>query len=312
MAEEIKYSEEQKQLLNEIVTKQREIKEAYGEQSAEFKRYVDQSDESMKKLDEKQEEIVKQLAEKQKIEDEQKKRIEHLESLVASTKNPEKKQNPHQVANALFTKNWRGFAESNPQEAKEFVDETEKLLKLQGNDTPAEVKTFENGIYQLKATNDIQRTDIGEAGGFLVPMIWSNTLREQIIEYNPMRRFATVETLAGKSIMMPIRQGVGTATWEGEAETNTDNSIVNYTTEELTPHRLSRTVSITWEMLNNSMYNVSQRIMNDVTKAFSVAEGLAYVSGNGIKKPLGFTVDPNVPIYSSATSTLTFDDVIGV
>jgi len=302
-------------LLNEVnlaIKKLHETQDKYGVESAEYKRVMENTQAKLNEFDDKNEELVAKIAEQEKSEKELKERVEHLEQLGSMRSQEAKQLDPHAVANSIFTKSWTRFAEKSPNEAQRFLDETELLLKSQGNDIPSEIGSFQNAVMQMKAANDLYRTDINEAGGFLVPQEWSARLREQIIEYSPMRQFANVETITGKSINMPIEQGVGTAQWEGEAEENTDNSTANYTNELLTPHRLAKTVPITWDMLNNSAYNVSQRIMNVARKAFAQAEGSAFVSGNGVKKPLGFVADPNVPLYTTAGATITFDDIIAM
>jgi len=295
-----------------IVEKIREKADKYGIESAEFKSYMEKADKDLKSLDEKHENLVSQIKGKEKDEAELKKRIEHLENLGAmSGKSNEKKQDPHFIMNPIFKKNWSGFAEKFPQDADLYMKEMATVVKSLGDDTPAEIKSFQNSVLQYKAANDLLRTDIGELGGYLVQQAWSNRLREQIVEYSAVRRYANVESISGKSIVMPIEQGVPTASYEGEAEEG-DEGTPNYTSTTLTPHRLTVTVPITWDMLNNSSYNISARIMNTARKSFAQKEGEKFIEGNGIKEPLGFTQDSDVPIYTSATSTLGFDDLIGI
>jgi HK97 family phage major capsid protein len=307
----IKYSEEEKQDASEIIKKQRELLKKYGEDSSIFKRYMEESDEYMKKYDGKHEEIMKQLATKDKELEEQKERIEHLESLGSMIKTDVKTEDVHAVANAIFKKTWYDFAQKNEAEAFNYVKEMQRIIEFQGDNFPSELASFKYGLSNIKAAPDLLRTDIGEFGGFTVPISWSNRLREQIIEVSPARQFATVEQISGKTIMMPVRQGVPEAFFEGEAE-ESQSGIPNYTTNQLTPHRLAVTIPITWDMLNNNAYNISQRIMDDARKSFAAKEGKTFVVGDGVKKPLGFTQDNDVPIYSSFTATLTFDDVIKI
>lgn len=295
-----------------IVEKIREKAEKYGTESAEFKSYMEKADKDLKDLDEKHEKLVADIKAKEEAEKELKNRIEHLETLTAiGNKTEEKKADPHFVMNAVFKKNWIGFAEKHPQEANDYMSEVNNIVKTLGDNTPSEIKSFQNAVLQYKAANDLLRTDIGELGGYLVQPAWSNRLREQMIDVSAVRRYANVETISGKSIIMPIEQGVPTAAYEGEAEEGGEGTP-NYTSTTLTPHRLTVTVPITWDMLNNSSYNISARIMNTARKSFAQKEGEKFISGDGVKEPLGFTADSDVPIYTSATSTLDFNDLIGI
>jgi HK97 family phage major capsid protein len=295
-----------------IVDKIREKAEQFGTESAEFKSYMEKADKDLKELDEKHEALVSQIKAKEEQEKEFKARIEHLENLGAMvSNNKDKKENPHLVMNAIFKKNWHGFVEKYPQEADLYVKEMQGIVKALGDDTPSEIKSFQNTVLNYKAAPDLLRTDIGELGGYLVLPSWSSRLREQIVEFSAVRRYANVESISGKSIVMPIEQGVPISSYEGEAEEGGEGTP-NYTSSTLTPHRLTVTVPITWDMLNNASYNISQRIMTTARKSFAQKEGEKFIEGNGIKEPLGFTQDAHVPIYTSATSTLSFDDAIGI
>ena len=314
MAEEIK--KDLADQVNQIVRKQREIAEKFGIDSAEYKRYVEQSDAKMAEFDKKNDAQVKELAEQKNLSEQLKQRIENIESNAVSINGADQKevrQNYHNIVNAITKKQWGKLVEEDEELAKSYFDQMASL-STEGKDFPTEAKQFQNLVAAYdgqKASPELLRTDIGEYGGFLVPNEWSNELLRQIIEVSPCRSFARVKTIGGKTLMQPVRQGVPRALWAGETESSQD-SISNYTLEEMTPHRLTHTVPITWDMINDSGYNISEELMTDSRIAFAQAEGFACVKGDGVKKPLGFTVDPDVPNFNTATNTLTFDDMINI
>jgi HK97 family phage major capsid protein len=317
MAEDTKYTGEELNELKTIITGIREKAEKFGTQSAEFKRYSENADAKLAELDKKNNDIVANL-EKSRIEEaELKDRIAHLEKIGVKANGSDNskeqiRKDAHNIINAMAKKQWLSFCGENPLVVESFLNEV-KHSNIDGlPDLPLEVKNFKNIVMQTKANPDIVRTDISEFGGYLVPMEWSNELFRQIIEYSPIRKYARVKQISGKTLMQPIRQGVPTALWAGETESGSA-SISNYVLEELTPYRLNNTIPVSWDMLNDSKYNISEEIMTDSALAFAQAEGVACVNGNAVKKPFGFTKDPNVPIYTTAVADgLDFSDMINI
>lgn len=156
------------------------------------------------------------------------------------------------------------------------------------------------------------RTDSAIAGGFLVPKIMENEILKNITEITPMRRFATVRTASSKSIEIPRRLNKLVATDEGEAEAGTP-SIPNWGTEQLTMHRKTAVVRMTQDMMLGTPFDMENEIRTEVVEQFAELEGIRFVTGSGVKTPLGFTVDPRVQSFETAASlTLAMDDLIDV
>ena len=61
------------------------------------------------------------------------------------------------------------------------------------------------------------RTDNDTSGGYLVPVEMDNLITKKIIEISGIRAIARVRTIGSKSLEMPIRNTIPTATYEGEA-----------------------------------------------------------------------------------------------
>lgn len=312
MSEEIKFTEDDKQSMNEIVTKTRELAKKYGVDSAEYKRYVDESDVKMKTLDEKNEEIVAKLAEEEKKNEELKNRIQHLET-IASTANV----TPHQpsikdtedVMNAMLKNQWTKFIAKDENIVKaqnvinsiakfeyQFVDGGEKMNQI---------------VQNIKATPDLLRSDIGELGGYLCAPEYSNELNKNMIEYSPLRQYARIKTTGSKIYKEAARVGIPVATRPGEARTG-GKSTSTHAMDDYTPVRLTNTTPITTDELLFNNYNLANELMIDNSEAFAVKEAQEFFNGSGVEEGLGFTVDPNVPQYETLTTTLEFSDLIRI
>lgn len=325
MAEKLELTQEQLREWSEAVkgirAKQEDMEKGLCTK-AEFIEYQTKAEAAIDKFEKANADFVQKQVAAEAKEAEFKDRIGHLEMLAGNmggAQTVDEKKNSHIIMASLIRASKKGgqasfeaLAANSPSVVKRYFEYVKETDMSGWASLPPEVKAFKSAIdMQLKASPDIVRTDVGEFGGFLVYPEWSNELLRQIIEISPGRKYFRVKQIGGKSLMQPIRQGVPTALWEGETEQG-GASISNYTNQEMIPYRLTNTVPVTWDMLNDNKYNISEEIMLDNALAFAQAEGAAVVNGNGVKKSLGFAVDADVPVYTSAASTLTFDDLIGI
>lgn len=163
-----------------------------------------------------------------------------------------------------------------------------------------------------KEQKAVLRTDVDTAGGFLVAIELDNRIIKRIVEISNVRAVARVKQIAVKMLEMVIRNGIPTATFEGEADKG-KKSQSNYTNETVTTFRQTFTTGITVDTLMNAAFNMESELMSDAGEAFAEGEGRDFVIGDGFKKPHGFTVDPRVVAdarFTSASGVINFDDVM--
>lgn len=153
------------------------------------------------------------------------------------------------------------------------------------------------------------RTDSDTAGGFLLPTPMDTELRKNIVEISPVRRFARVRVMGGKTLEVPRRiKGLGRAPFEGETETG-DEGISQYGQENVTVYRQSWTVPISMDMLMSSAFNMEAEMIEDVFEAFANGEGYNCLFGTGVKGPKGIITDSRCEVVSTATTgVLAFED----
>lgn len=156
------------------------------------------------------------------------------------------------------------------------------------------------------------RTDVGSEGGFLVPEILANEILKQIEEISPVRSLSRVRNMPGvKTLNIPVRTSIPTATYEGERET-APKSNSGYSQETMTAHRQSVVTETTRDILNFSAFDMESEITQDSVIAFAQGENRNFLTGDGQKKPQGI-LDPTAgvsEIDTAASGVLTFDDVI--
>lgn len=297
-----------------IVSKQREIAEKHGVESAKYKAYMENADLKMAEFDKKNEDLVQKQVALEKEAEENKDRIKTLELLgvqAGSGINVDKKSEARDVLNALLKNQWVPFI-SSPEGEQKAGRVFNELIKSGYRD--AEISKMGSVLdqYGQKASSDLLRSDIGEFGGFLCPPEYSNELNKNIIEYSPVRRYARVKKTASKTYKEPLRVGIPIASRPGEAKTSGDNTNSNYAMNDFSPVRLTNTTGVTYDELLFNAYDLASELMMDNAEAFGVKEGQEFFNGTGIEQGLGFSVDPNVPEFETATSTLTFDDMINI
>jgi HK97 family phage major capsid protein len=255
----------------------RDTVEKYGADSAQFKTMVDATAKALETQEAKSQEFTAKLAEEIKAKDELKERIDGLE-LELSRKS---------------TQAGNGY-----KETPEY-----KALQLYAQ------KGLDALSVEQKAT---LRTDIGTQGGYLTMPEMDNMIIKKINEISPVRSVARVRTVGSKTLSIPTRTAIPTATYEGEAAAGGESNST-YGQETLTAYRLTVTVPYTYDQLIDSEFDMESEIMNDVAEAFAFTEGNKFVLGTGAKQPEGFLVNATVVAdarTSASSGVITGDDVL--
>lgn len=162
--------------------------------------------------------------------------------------------------------------------------------KKSSTDVEAEHKAFgafiKNGSEaELKALS----TDEDPSGGYLTNTNMAVTINQKIFDQSPIRRLARIVPMdSGDAWEEPLDFSDIGAEWVGERETRpeTEDSDVGLLTiplQEVYAHQ-----KVTQKLLDLSFVNIGAWIEGKISDKFGRTEGLAYVSGNGVKKPRGF------------------------
>lgn len=141
-------------------------------------------------------------------------------------------------------------------------------------------------------------------GGYLAPTQLLNEIIKDTPEYSPIRSVARVRQTANKSVSLPKRTGTPTATWSGEGGAAVETNGT-YGMEEIHAHVLTAMSVITVEALEDAAFNMAAELQFDGAEQFGVAEGLAFILGNGVKKPQGILVNADVLARSVASKHAT-------
>ena len=141
------------------------------------------------------------------------------------------------------------------------------------------------------------------AGGYLAEEEFVAEVDKNIVQYSPVREAARVGQTASGSVIIPKRTGRPTATWVGETETRTETEST-YGQAEIPIDEMACYVDVSNKLLEDAAVDVGAEVAFDIAEEFGRAEGQAFVSGNGVKKPLGFMSDTNLSYTPGGHATL--------
>ncbi|PHR57997.1 MAG: phage major capsid protein [Robiginitomaculum sp.] len=141
----------------------------------------------------------------------------------------------------------------------------------------------------------VGRTNTDEDGGYTAPVEWDRTITDGYVEIAEMRGYSTVKPVKGQGYSKFYNIKGTTSGWVGEED---DRDETN--TSKLKPYAFSfgeiyAKPKATQRILEDSEIDFAAWIAGEVSEEFSVQEGTATVSGNGVNKPRG------VLTYDAAT-----------
>jgi HK97 family phage major capsid protein len=160
-------------------------------------------------------------------------------------------------------------------------------------------KALDAVLSEWKALNVTTDT----AGGYLAPMEYVRELIKSETEISPVRNLARVRTTVMKSVQIPKRTGQFAAQWVAEQGARSETTGLAYGLEELHTHELFALIDISNQMLEDSAFDMEAEIRMEASEQFAVAEGAAFVTGNGVGKPEGFLSNASVSTTNSGAAT---------
>ncbi|MBN8994356.1 MAG: phage major capsid protein [Rhizobiales bacterium] len=181
------------------------------------------------------------------------------------------------------------------------------LILGEPNLSQDERKAIEDVRAEYKALSVTDDT----TGGYLAPVEYVQEIIKGITEVSPVRSLVRVRTTANKSIQIPKRTGQFAAQWVSEQGPRTETDGLRYGMVEIPTHEIYALIDISQQNLEDSAFDLEAELSSESEEQFSVAEGAAVVSGNGVGKPQGF-LDGGAGLGSTNSgSAATIADVNG-
>ena len=159
-------------------------------------------------------------------------------------------------------------------------------------------KGIETGLTDLecKAMNVGTPAD----GGFAVPEELDRNIIALARDANVMRQIATVIPVGSAEYKKLVNKHGASAGWVGETDARPATNTPQLA--EITPYmgELYANPQVTQQCLDDVFFNVEAFLAQELADDFAAAEDLAFVSGDGTKKPKGFLAYANADTDDAA------------
>ena len=170
-----------------------------------------------------------------------------------------------------------------------------------------ETLEFFSGEKYMKFVSEIRTLTEGTstAGGLFVDPVIEEMILKNVVDIDPVRSVAQVMTITMSDRQKGYRRtGTPSATWETETGSGSDSEST-WAPYEIPAHPLVGKTQVSGDLLADVSF-IEQEVTADMGQQFSYTEGVAFVEGNGVSRPMGFTTNVGVDdnIYpATVTST---------
>lgn len=124
-------------------------------------------------------------------------------------------------------------------------------------------------------------------GGFLVPTATSQRIIEKVYETSPIDELAYHETISTDALMIPVDTDEAGAGWVGETEARPETSTPQLGEQRIPVHEIYAKPKATQQLLEDAAIDVEAWLARKVEEKFARMRAVAFISGDGIKKPRG-------------------------
>lgn len=126
-------------------------------------------------------------------------------------------------------------------------------------------------------------------GGFLVPEQMETTVSRIQAAVTVMRNISQVMTISSGVYKKPVNLGGATSGWVGEKAARPETSTPQLSELSFPAHEIYAMPNATQTMLDDASVDVEGWLAGEVATEFMEEEGNAFVDGDGVNKPRGFT-----------------------
>ena len=145
------------------------------------------------------------------------------------------------------------------------------------------------------------RTSTGASGGFALPEEIERTIAKIGLDVSPIRSLATVRTVGTPDYKELIDVNGAAFEWIGETDPRAQTNTPDLAEIAPTFGMASAKPQATEESLDDLFFDVENWLIQSAAEAIYAGEGVAFVSGNGTKKPKGFLAGP-APLSTADSS----------
>ncbi len=129
-------------------------------------------------------------------------------------------------------------------------------------------------------------------GGYLTPTATSNRIITKVYETSPIDELAYHETISTDAIEIAIDTDEAGAGWVGETEARPETSTPQVGVQRIPVFEIYAKPKATQQLLEDAGVDIEAWLERKVAEKFARMRALAFVTGNGVKKPRGILTYP--------------------
>lgn len=160
---------------------------------------------------------------------------------------------------------------------------------VQRGATDAEASLIEkNGSGDRAAIRAAMSEGDNSAGGYLAPIEWDRQVRKAQRHLSPMRRLAQTVTTGVNGYSTLWSNELWGSGWVGETANRPQTTTTGLSPLVFPTGEIYAMPAATQRLLDDAQLNFEEWIGAELGEEFLRQEGIAFVSGDGVNKPLGF------------------------
>lgn len=145
-----------------------------------------------------------------------------------------------------------------------------------------------NAIGERGAIQAAMSEGDSSAGGYLAPVEWDRKIQKAQRELSPMRRISAVVTTARSAYSTLWSDDLYGSGWVGETAARPATSTASFSPLVFPSGEIYANPAATQRLLDDSAINLEQWLASALSDEFARQEAIAFVSGDGVNKPMGF------------------------
>src|SRR6266700_2027894 len=127
-----------------------------------------------------------------------------------------------------------------------------------------------------------------DLGGFFAGTDFSDKFIQKLFLISPLRQYADTQTIGGEKLILPSEGATDTSIfWSDEQSGFQASPDPNLGMIEIFARELNGYIKISRQNLEDSVFDVEAYLLRRLTRQFAKAEGIAFISGNGVARPEG-------------------------
>ena len=182
------------------------------------------------------------------------------------------------------------------------TDAAESRLKVKHKDEFLRwMKTGETTELVAKGT-DLQ-TAVDTSGGFAVPDELVRSIIKQEYERSPIRQVASVRSASTPQVEQLVSTGSAASGWVAEADPRAQTDTPDLAQRTATFGEVYARPRAYQHVLEDAFFDVEGWLADEVSRQFSEVSGVAFLSGDGVNKPVGILEGLTAPTPVAANQT---------